>query len=156
MKLYITVKCIHWETLHVCKLLFFFWLPSAYTQPINKLFCWFLNVCHKILEHLSVMGKNGVHIRIQQDKNYLNIEIKSCVFFTGKSNQRGNLFVICRVWLCKLTTKYHFIFSLHYIFSCSGHIKPARGYLGLPSSRQIEIFFFIITCVFQNWNIWMN
>ena len=34
---------------------------------------------HKISENLDALGKNGLHIRIQQEKNYQNDEL----FFLG-------------------------------------------------------------------------
>ena len=52
----IRVKSFPWKTLYVCRtfnLLIIFSINTTYKQ----LPCWFLNLCHKILENLYVMEK---------------------------------------------------------------------------------------------------
>ena len=56
------------ETHHVYKtfkLMVNFSLNTTYKQPILLI----LELCHKILENLDVMGKNGCHIRNQQEES---------------------------------------------------------------------------------------
>ena len=39
---------------------------------------WFLELWHKISGNLDLLGKSGLHTRIQQEKNYENDELFSC------------------------------------------------------------------------------
>ena len=59
----------------------FCWLTSAYRQPINSLFCWFLDLCHKISENLNEMGKNGFIFVFSRRKANWVLKIYSWKFF---------------------------------------------------------------------------
>ena len=54
-------------------------LSSALQLIKNSCLGWILDLWHKTLENLDVLGKNGLHIRIQQEKSYQYNEL----FFLG-------------------------------------------------------------------------
>ena len=67
LKLYIGVKNNLWWLLDICKtmtLLVNFSMNTTY----KLLILIFLDLCQKISENLNVMGKNGFHVRIQNEK----------------------------------------------------------------------------------------
>ena len=82
-----------------------YWLTPAEIQPINRLICWFLHLCHKKSESLYVMRKIGCHNRIQQDVENFFLGL----FFAGQCNT-----CIPLIWgggggsrACRLTIFWH-------------------------------------------------
>ena len=76
----IMVKKFLWKTLHVCK-----------TQPINSLFCWFLDFCHKITENMDVIGEMAFIFAFSRRKANWILKTYSWEFFLQASVSSAEL-----------------------------------------------------------------
>ena len=73
-----------------------FLLSSAITLIKNSYLGWYLDFWHEILGNLDVMGRNGLHICIQQEKSYQNGEL----FFLGFEKALKMQASVIIIWGC--------------------------------------------------------